>query len=201
MMIAVRDPRLQRLESLAAIRGSAEVQSAHEDVFRVAGVNANLAVVHRAIVLGAVSSIETGTNHPPGFSLIVGTPDSRLLGIGSRGRWRSSRIRGGARRGTRRSRRRRRGSRLSTGDWGWFVAAGAGAGADFHLRINHIRIRSRNIDADAAKQSFGQSVSLQLRPRLAGVSGLPDSRTGPAAIESKRSPATLIRSRVQSLAV
>src|SRR5258706_13434884 len=66
MMIAVRNPGLQRFESLAAVGGPAEVQPAHKNVFRVAGIDANLTVIHRAIVFGAVSRVKAGADYAPG---------------------------------------------------------------------------------------------------------------------------------------
>src|SRR5207244_2256601 len=76
VMIAVRDSRLQRLESLAAVRGPAKIEPANEDVLRIAGVDANLAVVHGAIVFGAVVRVEATGNDAPSLSFIIRAPNA-----------------------------------------------------------------------------------------------------------------------------
>src|SRR5436853_7663134 len=73
MVIAVRDTR-EILKSLAPIERFREVKSTSKNDFGVRRINANLAVIHRAIVLVA--------NEAPRFPFVVRAPDARLFRIG-----------------------------------------------------------------------------------------------------------------------
>ena len=70
-MITVRDSRLQRLECLTAVSRAAEVQAADEDIFRIRGIDANLAVVHRPIILSAIVQVETTRDYLPGLAFVI----------------------------------------------------------------------------------------------------------------------------------
>src|SRR5258706_311010 len=142
-MVAVRDSLLQGGELLATVGRFAKVQAAHENIFRIAGIDTNLAVVHRAIVFGAATGIEAGSDDAPGLPFVVRTPDSGFFRIRWSGGRRCDRARSRYRSGGRRW--RRAGARQHL-----LFTARADAGADFDLRIEHVRIRWRNINPDSS---------------------------------------------------
>src|ERR1700730_11861404 len=82
MMIAVSNALLQRSKLLTAVSRSTKVQTTDENIFGITGIDANLAVVHRTIILGAVVRVEAGGDYVPGLAFVIRTPDSGFFRIG-----------------------------------------------------------------------------------------------------------------------
>src|SRR5262249_30651110 len=159
VMIAVRDA-LHYLKGLAAVGGFMEWSAACVNDLIVLRVDANLAVVHRAIIVIA--------HNAPGLALVVRTPDAAAFGIGGLIGWRLLAPANPAAPAAPAA------ARL------FFTAASAAAGPDLDLRIDDVRIRPRDVEADAAQQTFRQAIAFEFRPGLAGVGCLPDGAAGAA---------------------
>src|SRR5262249_43291796 len=151
-----------------AVGGFVEGSAAGVNDLVVLGVDANLAVVHRAIVVVA--------HEAPGLALVVRTPDAAPLRV-----WRlvGLRLLASAAETTAAA---SSSSSKTTASGLLFPAARAAAGADFDLRVDDVRVRARDVEADASKQAFGQAIAFEFRPCLAGVGRLPDGATRSAAI-------------------
>src|ERR1700681_3784962 len=93
MMIAVSNALLQRSKLLTAVSRSAEVQTTDENIFGITGIDANLAVVHRTIILGGVVRVEAGGPCVPGPAFVIGAPDAGFFRIGRSGCRRRDRAR------------------------------------------------------------------------------------------------------------
>src|SRR5262249_20978043 len=132
VVIAVRDA-LNHLESFAAVGGFVEGSAAGVDDLVVLGVDANLAVVHRAIVVVA--------HNAPGLALVVRAPDAAPLRVG---RLVGLRLLASARATPAAS------APKPTASGRLFTASRAAAGADFELRIDDVRVRARDVEADAS---------------------------------------------------
>src|SRR5262249_14094303 len=152
-----------------------DVQSAGINDLGIARINANLAVIHRAVVVV--------THQTPGLALVVRAPDAASLRV-----WRLIGLRLLAAAKT-------AAARLL------FTAARPAARSDFDLRVDDVRVRARDIEADAPQQDFGYSGAFELGPRLAGVNRLPDCAAGTAAIEPPVRAAALVRRGVKRLRV
>ena len=181
---------LEGAERLAAVDRLERRRTAEEDDVRVAGIDANLAVVHRPVVRVA--------HDLPRLARIVGTPDSAALGVGRR---------------RRRARLRRAAARLGAAGRAGLPSppgarrgrlavraharARAAARADFHLGIDHVRPGPAEIDADAPEQPVREPAARDPLPRLAAVGRLPEPAARTAAVEPVRGPAPLVGRRVE----
>src|SRR5262245_20426260 len=183
VVIAVRDA-LNHLECFAAVGGFVEGGAAGVDDLVVLGVDTNLAVVHRAIVVVA--------HDPPGLALVVRAPDAAPLRVG---RLVGLSLLASA------SETAASAAPKTTASGLLFTASRAAAGAYFDLRVDDVRVRARDVEADASKQAFRQAIAFELRPRLAGVGRLPDGAARSTAVEAPGSAAALVRGGVKNLRV
>ena len=72
---------------------------------------------------------------------------------------------------------------------------------DLDLRVDHVRIRSRPVEADASHRAARQSVAAQAAPRLAAVGRLVHRAAESAADKSPGGAAPLIRCRQQMVRI
>src|SRR6185295_15056092 len=80
----------------------------------------------------------------------------------------------------------------------------AGLGANFRNHVERRRLGAEDREADAADDAvrgIRETAAGELRPRLAGVKGLPHAAARTAAVEAPPRAAPLIRRGVQNLRV
>src|SRR5262245_18865191 len=186
VVIAVRDA-LNHLERFAAVGGFVEGGAAGVDDLVVLGVDTNLAVVHRAIVVVA--------HDAPGLAFIVRAPDAAALRVG---RLVGLSLLASASETTASA---ASAASKTTASGLLFTASRAAAGAYFDLRVDDVRVRARDVDADASKQAFRQAIAFELRPRLAGVGRLPDGAARSTAVDAPGRAAALVGGGVKNLRV
>src|SRR5262245_38705122 len=186
VVIAVRDA-LNHLERFAAVGGFVEGGAAGVDDLVVLGVDTNLAVVHRAIVVVA--------HDAPGLAFIVRAPDAAALRVG---RLVGLRLLASA---SETPASAASAASKTTASGLLFTASRAAAGAYFDLRVDDVRVRARDVDADASKQAFRQAIAFELRPRLAGVGRLPDGAARSTAVDAPGRAAALVGGGVKNLRV
>src|SRR5262249_23638756 len=125
VVIAVRDA-LDHLERLAAVGGFMEWGAAGVDDLVVLGVDANLAVIHRAVVVVARVA--------PGLAFVVGAPAPAPLRVGG---WVGLRLRPPPPEPAAPAPSKPAAAGLL------FTAACAAARADLDLRVDDVRVRAR----------------------------------------------------------
>ena len=152
-------------------------------------IDADLAVVHRAVVLVA--------HERPGLALVVRAPDPARVRIGRRRRVAAAATTTACPPAAARTGAARRRLILRHGR----CRLRCRRHARLNLRVDHVRIRARDVQADPSGHAARQSASRELPPGLAAIARLMDAAARSAADETARAAAPLIRRRKQDVRV
>ena len=175
------------VEGAAAVDRLVGAGAGRVDDLGVGRIDANLAVVHRSIVVVAAEL--------PGLAAVVRAPDAARAPDRASAPRRAAAAAAAATTATALAGLHERAVVVDAG-------AGAAARSDLDLGVDDVRLRAADAEADAAEHRVGrQAAAGQPRPGLAGVVGAPDAAAGTAAVEAPRLPPPLVRRREQGVGV
>src|SRR5262245_6009573 len=170
---------VEALPRLSAVDRLGRAHAAEVDDIRVARIDANLAEIHRALILVR--------HEVPRASLVIGSPHAGHLWIRRR-----SRTTAPTPSSTSPAKSTFPTGRLPPGDYvrPLFLVL-----RDFDLRVDHVRVRARDVERDAAHGAARQTIPGDSLPRLSTVCALIEAASCPAATEAPRRALTLIHRR------